>query len=64
MEVVEPEEPQPRQRLRNQKRSMMIDSEEDNDANNELDVGTKENKNLIGNMMKKSMGATSVNLKK
>ena len=64
MEVVEPEEPQPRQRLRNQKRSMMIDSEEDNDANNELDVGTKENKNLIGNMMKKNMGATSVNLKK
>ena len=44
---------------------MMIDSEEeDNDANNELDVGTKENKNLIGNMMKKNMGATSVNLKK
>ena len=43
----------------------MIDSEEDeNDANNEIDVGTKENKNLIGNMVKAKMGATVVDQKK
>ena len=47
----------PPQRVRNQKRAALIDSDEDGEP--DVSKNAKENSNLIGNMMK-TMGATVV----